>query len=576
MAAMSGQLGHIIDKAYAAEPTKHAPLSDIEHVVFVMMENRSFDHYFGTYRGVRGFGDPWALPGVFEQRGWKPGVGPSKDGHLPPFHLNTKDLASYAECVDDITHNWAPQHEAWNDGKMNRWVKAHLARDKGSIGPLTMGYYEEEDIPFYRGIADAFTICDDYYCSVIGPTDPNRVMWFSATIDPEGRQGGPCLETLVATRAEQFGKFTWKTMPEHLSEAGISWKVYQDASDLTLLNPLLYFKNFTDKSTFLGKNASGAISYPVDFEADVLAGKLPAVSWIFPDFLSCDHPSAPPILGEAFVAGVLKTIVDKPALWEKTAIVVMYDENGGFFDHVPPPTPPPGTPGEFLTMDTLPKHAYGVRGPVGLGFRVPCLILSPYSRGGFVCADTFDHTSQLKFLEKRFGVDVPNISKWRRETVGDLVSAFSFGRKPSDDVPELPNPLNAEGAKVLTGECVITGNGPLGVEDLGKATPIPDHVPAPRQAKGTRKAPIAPTTSVKKSGGSGTKQHQHKTASKAGASGGGSAATSNGDTGSAAATGDSLPSTGLGPDLPIAAVTVTAAAATLMRLRDRRANPPGS
>jgi phospholipase C len=490
LAAMSGQLGHLIDQAYAAEPTKHAPLSDIEHVVFVMMENRSFDHYFGTYPGVRGFGDPLALPGVFRQKGYQPGVGAKADGHLPPFHLKTKDLASYAECVDDITHNWAPQHEAWNHGKMDGWVKAHLANDKGNIGPLTMGYYEHGDIPFYRGLADAFTICDDYYSSVIGPTDPNRVMWFSATLDPEGMHGGPCLETLVTNRAAQFGKFTWKTMPEHLSEAGVSWKVYQDASDLTLLNPLLYFKNFTDETTFLGKNANGAISYPVDFGADVASGNLPQVSWIFPDFLDCDHPSAPPILGEVFVAGVLKTIVDKPALWEKTAIIVMYDENGGFFDHVPPPTPPPGTPGEFLSMDHLPADAGGVRGPVGLGFRVPCLILSPYSRGGFVSSDTFDHTSQLKFLEKRFGVDVPNISKWRRETVGDLVSAFSFGRKPHDDVPTLPNPLNLEHAKILAGECVVTGSGPLGVEDLGKATPIPHHIPAPHQPKRNRKAPI--------------------------------------------------------------------------------------
>jgi phospholipase C len=490
VAAMTGQLGRVIESAYAAEPTKHAPLSDIEHVVYLMMENRSFDHYFGTYKGVRGFGDPRALPGVFRQKGYRPGVGPLANGHLPPFHLNTKNLASYAECVDDITHDWGPQHEAWNHGKMNQWVKAHLSNDKPTIGPLTMGYYENGDIPFYRGLADAFTICDDYYCSVMGPTDPNRVMWFSATIDPEGKHGGPCLETLTDNRASQFGKFTWKTMPEHLTEAGVSWKVYQDASDLTLLNPLLYFKNFTDKATLLGKNASGAISYPVNFNADVAANKLPAVSWIFPDFAACDHPSAPPILGEEFVATVLKTLVDKPAVWEKTALVVMYDENGGFFDHVPPPTPPPGTPGEFLSMHTLPADASGVRGPIGLGFRVPCLVISPYSRGGFVCSETFDHTSQLKFLKARFGVDVPNISKWRDRTVGDLVGAFSFGRKPHDGVPKLPKPLNAEAAKILAGECVITGNGLTGVVDAGTATPVPSHVPPPHQTKGKRPRPI--------------------------------------------------------------------------------------
>jgi phospholipase C len=279
-------------------------------------------------------------------------------------------------------------------------------------------------------------------------------------------------------------------MPEHLTEAGISWKVYQDASDQTLLNPLLYFKKYIDDSTYFGKNANGAISYPATFEADVASGNLPQVSWIFPDFLSCDHPSAPPILGEQFVAGVLKTVVDKPAIWEKTAIIVMYDENGGFFDHVPPPTPPHGTPGEFLDTHPLPDDVKGVRGPIGLGFRVPCLVLSPYSRGGFVCSDTFDHTSQLKFLESRFGVDVPNISKWRRHAVGDMVSAFSFGRHPHPHVPTLPNPLDAQGAKVLAAECVVTGNGPLGVEDKGTPTPVPAHVPPPHQVKGKRHAPI--------------------------------------------------------------------------------------
>jgi phospholipase C len=489
IAAMTTRFGRLVETAYAAEPTKHAPLSDVEHVIFLMMENRSFDHYFGTYPGVRGFGDPHAIPGVFHQRGYRAGHGPDPEGHLFPFHLSTKELASYAECVDDITHDWGPQHEAWNHGKMDQWLTVHMKADGDKIGPLTMGYYEREDIPLYRSLADAFTICDSYFCSVLGPTDPNRVMSFSATLDPDGDHGGPCLHTRVTDRALQFGKFTWKTMPEHLTEGGVSWKVYQDASDLTLLNPLLYFKKFLDPGTYLGKNANGLISYPVDFTADVLAGTLPQVSWIFPTFLACDHPSAPPILGELLVADVLQTVVSNRALWEKTAIIVMYDENGGFFDHVAPPTPPPGTPGEHLTMHALPSDASGVRGPVGLGFRVPCLVLSPYSRGGFVCSDVFDHTSMLKLLERRFGVDVPNISKWRRTTVGDMVSSFSFGRAPQAGVPKLPG-LSVEQGEILAGECVITGNGPLGVVDKGTPTPVPAKVSRPVQPKGHRPRPI--------------------------------------------------------------------------------------
>jgi phospholipase C len=487
VAAMTGSLGRIVEEAYAATPTKHAPLSDIEHVVFLMMENRSFDHYFGTFPGVRGFNDPNAIPGVYHQRGYQPGVGPDRNGHMYPFHLDTKKLSSYSECVDDITHDWAPQHHAWNRGRMNRWLPAHLAADGDKIGPLTMGYYEQRDIPTFWSMAEAFTLCDEYYSSVIGPTDPNRVMWFSASLDPEGTHGGPCLKTLTTTRPQQFGKFTWKTMPEHLSEAGVSWKVYQDATDLTLLNPLLYFKNFVDRTTYLGKNANGLISYPVGFEADVAADQLPAVSWIFPSFVACDHPSAPPLLGEQLVASVLRTLVSKPKIWEKAALIVSYDENGGFYDHVAPPTPPPGTPGEHLTMDKLPADAGGVRGPVGLGFRVPCMVISPYSRGGFVCSQVFDHTSQLKFLERRFGVDVPNISKWRRKTVGDMTRAFSFGRAPRDGVPTIPG-LTAGQVEIIVGECAF--NGPTGVVDKGTPTPVPAHVPRPRQLKGKPRRPI--------------------------------------------------------------------------------------
>jgi phospholipase C len=231
------------------------------------------------------------------------------------------------------------------------------------------------------------------------------------------------------------------------------------------------------------------INYPLDFTADVAAGTLPQVSWVFPTLPACDHPSTPPLLGEIFVAQLLETVTANRALWEKTAIVVSYDENGGFFDHVPPPTPPPGTPGEFLTMEKLPADAAGVRGPVGLGFRVPCLVLSPYSRGGFVCGSVLDHTSQLKFLETRFGVEVPNISPWRRKTVGDLTGAFSFGRAPRADVPALPVPT-VEQAEILAGECVVPPNWGLGVVDHGTPTPVPAHVSRPHQVKGHRRHPV--------------------------------------------------------------------------------------
>src|SRR5205823_4933947 len=123
---------------------------------------------------------------------------------------------------------------------------------------------------------------------------------------------------------------------------------------------------------------------------------------------------------------ILATLTANPLLWQKTALFVTYDENGGFFDHVPPPVPAAKTPGEYLTVSPLPAAAEGIAGPIGLGFRVPMLVVSPFSRGGFVCSQVFDHTSTLLFLERRFGAEVPNLSAWRRHTVGDLTAAFNF------------------------------------------------------------------------------------------------------------------------------------------------------
>ncbi len=135
-----------------------------------------------------------------------------------------------------------------------------------------------------------------------------------------------------------------------------------------------------------------------------------------------------------------------PAIWAKTVLFLTFDENGGFFDHVPPTTAPPGTPGEYVTAAAVPDPTSvgspAISGPIGLGFRVPMLVISPFSRGGFVSSDLFDHTSVLRFLETRFGAEVPNLSAWRRATVGDMTSAFNF-KAPDTSIPNLPATLPA-------------------------------------------------------------------------------------------------------------------------------------
>jgi phospholipase C len=450
-------------------------LGDIEHVVILIQENRSFDHYFGSYRGVAGFADPDVLPlsdgsglSILAQPGYPGGY---KDGHLYPFHLNS---FSNGECTNDINHSWGPQHTYWDGGRLDGFVRGHLAADGPRNGPLTMGYYIRRDLSFYYALADAFTICDHYYCSVIGPTDPNRLYAMSAWLDPAGTNGGPILST-SNSRVERFGRLSWTTMPEQLQACGISWKVYGSADGNFGDNVLPYFKQYQSNAV-LAANAL-APSYPGTFQTDVVAGTLPQVSWVLAPLIASEHPPAPEEYGEVVTAQVLNTLVSNPSVWSKTALFVTYDENGGFFDHVPPPVPPGGTAGEHLTASPLPDDADGVSGPIGLGFRVPMLVVSPFSRGGFVCSETFDHTSLLRFLETRFGAEVPNLTAWRREVTGDMTAAFNFVRADTS-VPALPQPSAAD-SRVTMSSCAVSAPLDLATDSTTTLKQLEQTVVAP-------------------------------------------------------------------------------------------------
>jgi len=488
----------LIDRALATAPSC-GRLKDIQHVVILIQENRSFDHYFGSYRGVRGFADPTALTlsdgsglTVFAQPGYPPAA--STGGHLYPFHF---DSNGNGECTNDIDHSWGPQHTYWDGGAMDGFVTGHLAADGSGNGPLTMGYYTRSDLQFYYALADAFTICDHYHCSVIGPTDPNRLYSMSAWLDPAGAQGGPILST-SSTRVERYSTLSWTTMPEQLQTRKISWKVYGSADGNYGDNVLPYFKQYWSNPAL---NANALVpQYPADFQADVASGNLPQVSWVLAPLLSSEHPPAPGIYGEVIAAQVLNTLVSNPGVWAKTALFITYDENGGFFDHVPPAVPPSGTTGEFLTVSPLPSDAGGVAGPIGLGFRVPMLLVSPFARGGFVCSDTFDHTSTLRFLETRFGAEVPNLSAWRRATTGDLTSAFNFAAV-NTSVPSLPQPSMTD-SRVTMSSCAASA--PLDLLTDGTTTlkqleqtlvppyPVTVNTAAPPQEPGTAPAPSGP------------------------------------------------------------------------------------
>src|ERR1700686_1774892 len=351
-------------------PGACSKLTDIEHVVIFIQENRSFDHYFGSYRGVRGFADQSL---AFQQ----PDSANSADppiGKLLPFHLDTS--ITNAVCTHDITHDWIPQHQSRNNGAMDGFVNSRLPINANDAA-LAMGYYNRADLPFYYAVADAFTICDNYFCPVMGPTDPNRLYSMAASIDPDGKNGGPLLETLGANRSSFFGALTYTTMPEQLQARGISWKVYS-SPDANLLNTIFsdnvlsYFKNFQDPTSPLYQKAF-VPQFPIDFLADAASGNLPQVSWVLASLLDSDHPPAPSLFGESTLSGILAALTLNPAQWAKTVLFATYDENGGFFDHVPPITAPPGTPGEYITAPAVPDPtlAGAFPGPIGLGFRVP-------------------------------------------------------------------------------------------------------------------------------------------------------------------------------------------------------------
>jgi phospholipase C len=408
-----------VQRALAATPSRtgaSSRLSDIKHVVILMQENRSFDHYFGTLPGVRGFSDPDAITLSTGKSVFYQPDSANPDGYTLPFHLDTN--ATSAQSIPSTSHAWAVQHSAWNNGAMDNWLPAHRAAD-GANGPFTMGYYEQQDIPFQFALAQNFTILDNYHCSLLGPTWPNRLYLMSAWIDPEGTNGGPIISN------EHNTLYTWKSYPEALSEAGVSWKVYQEVDNYGT-NVLEYFDQYVNAPVSSPLYQNALRTYASDqFEYDAQHDKLPTVSWILPTSWQSEHPDYTPAAGADFVAGKIDAIAANPDVWAKTVFILNYDENDGLFDHVPPPTPPAGTPGEFVD---------GV--PIGAGFRVPCIIVSPWTAGGWISSSTSDHTSTLQFLEKLTGVGIPNITQWRRDTFSDLTSALGFPAAPK--APQLP------------------------------------------------------------------------------------------------------------------------------------------
>ncbi len=558
-----------IQKAMAINPAPGSTWLDAEHIVFLMQENRSFDHTYGTLQGVRGYNDPRAITLPDKNLVWLQSN--HKGETYAPFRLNIKE--TNATWMHSLPHSWANQTDARNNGKYDKWLEAkHSDYPEYASLPLTMGYYTREDIPFYYALADAFTVGDQHFCSSLTGTTPNRLYFWSGTIRDQQYEQSQANVWNEDADYEQWVR--WTTFPERLEENGVSWKVYQNElsvgvgfegeEDSWLANfgdnPLEYFKqyrvklsaeyiaslpkaaaavaaglakeqqalsslkagskeatdsknkiawlkrqqaileadqknytrekydqlsqhdkNIHDKAFATNKNdpayhqlstlkykdgkTTREVKVPKgdvlhQFRADVKAGQLPTVSWLVAPENFSDHPSSA-WYGAWYISEVMDILTQNPEVWKKTIFILTYDENDGYFDHVPPfvaPHPHKANTGKVSDpINTAVDYVSGPgqqsqkdqlrEGPIGLGYRVPLVVASPWSRGGWVCSEVFDHTSSLRMLEKFLthktgkNIEEPNISAWRRTVCGDLSSVF---RPYNGETITAPAPLERD------------------------------------------------------------------------------------------------------------------------------------
>jgi len=439
-------------------------LPDVRHVVILMMENRGFDHYFGTLKGVRGFGDRHPVPLESGKPVWFQSDGARE---IAPYHLDTATTS--AMRVPGTPHSFRDAQAAWNQGKFGFWPKFKT--------PFAMGHYRRADLPYQFALADAFTICDAYHCSVTTGTDPNRIMfWSGSNADPAARARGENA-TVENSEADNLrcwikgalpepgysyagSSLTWPTIPDVLEAAGINWRIYQDPNDnwTGAMHGGLAFESFRTAKPGSPLYEKGMRHWSLEsFAEDARKGQLPQVSWVLPPMLWSEHPGpSSPAQGAEFTSRVLDALTHNPQTWGSTALFLTFDENDGMFDHVPAPAPPSYNfdgslaGGASLKLDGMyfsdPQRQHllaedtisGTVRPWGLGPRVPMVVISPWSKGGWVSSQTFDHTSVGQFLEKRFGVAIPGISPWHRAVCGDLLSAFDFASSNAP-APSLPD-----------------------------------------------------------------------------------------------------------------------------------------
>jgi len=447
-------------------------IDQVKHVIIFMQENRAFDHYFGRLKGVRGFNDRVTVP---LRSGLNAFYQPVDQDHLDeymlPFHADSNK--TNAMCMPAPEMYYPTDIKMWNSGRMDAW---NTARDPG----FGMSYWNREDLPYYYALYDEFVCGDQYHQSTFTCTNPNRLHLFSGTSGLSVGDG----EFFVLENNEPRPGFNWTTMAEILEESNVTWGVYQELDNFDD-NAFAWFANFQKSrpgQPLFDKGMMRHVSLIEAFRADLESNSLPQVSWIIAPTDKSEHATNHPCAGEDYTARLLQTLTDFPEIYAQSVFILNYDEGGQFYDHAWTPTPPLSKQEGIATMsvdgEINTSLLTDVPAPIGLGFRVPLLIVSPWTRGNIVVSEVFDHTSVIQFLEVKFNVHCPNLSPWRRAITGNLLSAFDFDH-PDYSWPKLPD----------TSDYVVEG-------DIQCHTLPPPVVPAlqsmPQQEPGVRRSRALP------------------------------------------------------------------------------------
>jgi phospholipase C len=422
--------------------------SKIQHLIFIVQENHSFDNYFGTYPGANGIALDTTIP-----------IDPNQTnlGYVRPYHLNvtqpvmiwgdelppgvsdpddlpTSDSTSFHvgnESVEDLSHSWLVAHRAYDNGKMDGFIAA-----EGSI--VTMGYYDRSDIPYYWDYADQYVLDDNFFSSMMGPSFPNHIYIASGTNGPVTKlppvclhnsckwiQNGRIIDDPPSDYDWQGLSLDWSTLAEELSNANVPWTWYTGKAnpikpDVWDVLPLFtYFQNHPDQLDEHVRNTQAFVNA-------VQNGQLSTVSWIFPGGWSpptyptvckgqstSEHPPARSDCGMDYASYLVNQVMESQ-YWHSSAIIITWDDYGGFYDHVPPPQ----------------VDAYG------LGFRVPALVVSPWAKHGFVDHTQYELASMLRLAEESFNLPTLGV---RDLKTNDMMNSFDFNQVPQPTLIESAN-----------------------------------------------------------------------------------------------------------------------------------------